>query len=279
MATYSAQAAPVLRPEDVDALIVAPVTETSVAARVSTTRTTSSPKLRIPVVSSDPQAQWVPEGGEITPSDPVLDETVVEPSKVAGLTVISREAADDTDPAASEIIGDGLTRDIATRIDEAYFGAMAAPAPSGLEALTGMTTYTTPTGVTAWVDLDPFIEAEFAGPTPLTAYAAHSTDAKALAKLKTADGSNEYLLPLDPNRPGQRTINGVPLYVSDFVTVGSVWGIAASRSRVVIREDVEVTSDRSVYYTSDRVAVRAIMRLAFGFPTPASFVKVSLSAT
>lgn len=277
MATYTAEAAAILTPEQVDELVVGPVQEESIAAQISTTRTTSSRKLRIPVVSQDPQAQWVAEGQEITPSDPVLSEVEVEPSKVAGLTVISSEAADDTDPTASEIIGDGLTRDIAARIDEAYFGALAAPAPSGLEALTGITTVTTATGVTTWADLDPFVQAEFAGPVPLTAYAAHSSDAQALASLKTGDGSNQYLLQVGPD--GRRLINGVPLYVSDYVAAGGVWGIPATRSRVVIREDVEVSSDRSVYYTSDRVAVRAKMRLAFGFPTPAAFVRVNLSAT
>jgi hypothetical protein len=43
----------------------------------------------------------VAEGAEITPSDPKLPELTVTPAKVAGLTIISRELADDSSPAAA----------------------------------------------------------------------------------------------------------------------------------------------------------------------------------
>jgi HK97 family phage major capsid protein len=68
----------------------------------------------------------VAEGAEITPSDPTLQELVVTPPKVAGLTIVSREMADDSDPAAAQVVGDGLARDIARRIDQAAFAGLAS---------------------------------------------------------------------------------------------------------------------------------------------------------
>ena len=46
---------------------------------------------------------------------------------------------------------------------------------------------------------------------------------------------------------------------------------------LVLRADASVEADRSVYFTSDRVAVKATMRAGLAFPHPASVVKVTLS--
>ncbi|MEJ7742083.1 MAG: phage major capsid protein [Nocardioidaceae bacterium] len=69
-------------------------------------------------MTADPTAAWVAEGDEIPISDPTLAELTVTPAKVAGLTIVSRELADDSDPAAAYVVGAGLARDIARRVDE-----------------------------------------------------------------------------------------------------------------------------------------------------------------
>ena len=46
---------------------------------------------------------------------------------------------------------------------------------------------------------------------------------------------------------------------------------------LVVRDDATVEADRSVYFTSDRVAVKATMRAGFGFVHQASVVKVSIA--
>ena len=85
----------------------------SVFAQIATRQTTNSHTYRIPTVTADPTAAWVAEGAEIAPSDPTLAELVVTPSKVAGLTIISNEMANDSDPAVAAVVGQGLARDIA----------------------------------------------------------------------------------------------------------------------------------------------------------------------
>ena len=72
-------------------------------------------------MTDDPTAAWVAEGAEIPRSDADLDEIVVTPRKVAGPTIISRELAEDSTPAATQVVGDGLPMDIATKVDSAFF--------------------------------------------------------------------------------------------------------------------------------------------------------------
>lgn len=265
-------------PDQYGQLIVQPVQAAAVAYQVATNIPTSATEFHVPIVTDDAGAAWVAEGAEITPDDATLDEDVVTPSKVAGLTAITRELANDSSPAAAQIVGDSIARSIARQIDIAFFGTTTANGPSGLGSLTS--TGTVDAG-TAWADLDAFAEAiadaETAGAT-LTSFVANPADALLLAQLKDETGSNRPLLGTDPTQATRRLVLGVPLYVSPAVTAGTVWGIPRDRVLVVTREDVTLEVDRSVYFTSDRVAVKATMRVGFSFPHPAAVQKISLSA-
>lgn len=48
----------------------------------------------------------------------------------------------------------------------------------------------------------------------------------------------------------------------------------SSQIFLVIREDVSVEADGSAFFSSDSTAVRAIMRVGFGFTNPAGLVKI-----
>jgi hypothetical protein len=56
-----------------------------------------------------------------------------------------------------------------------------------------------------------------------------------------------------------------------------VWGISKPHSIFVIRQDASVVTDTSVYFTSDRVAVRATLRVSFDFTYPAAVVKINIT--
>lgn len=278
MATYtSTTGADALLPEDTASLVTIPTLAASVFARVTTTKVTRAHDFRIPIVSADPTALWVNEGAEITPSDPTLTELVVTPTKVAALTIISQELADDSDPDAANVIGNGIARDLAKRIDQAAFAGLAAPAAPGLTTLSGVQTYV---NAAAFQNLDFAAEVvsklEVVGAT-CTAFVTSPAVALLLAKLRVITGSLQPLLGPDVTTPTSRTIQGVPLYVSEFVAANTLWAIDGSRVWTVMRADAEITSDRSVFYTSARVAVRGIARVGFGFPHAAAVVKVTLA--
>ncbi len=262
-------------PPEYGQLVIQPLMQSSVAARILTVLRTSAYEYRVPVVNTDPVAEFVNEGDEITPSQPLLQELTVRPAKLAGLTIISRELAEDSSPAAAKIVGDGLARDIARKLDDAVLGTVASPAPAGLGTLSGMQSVT---GAGVFNNLDAFAEAlslaETVGAT-VTAFVTGPATALALGKVKNATGSNQPLLGMDATSATSRQILGVPLYVSSAVAANTVYAVDSSRSFLVMREGVQVAVSTDAYFSSDRIGVKATMRVAPGFAHPASVVKIS----
>lgn len=264
--------------DDVYNLVVRPTLALTAAGdpRVTTTVTTSSHTLRVPIMATDPSAAWVAEGAEIPVSpDAVLTELDITPSKLAGLSIVTNELAADSTPEASAQVGMGLARDLARKLDAAFVGNVAAPAPAGLAALSGVQSIV---NANAFTNLDVFSQAislaESVG-AQTTAFLTGPDTALALAQLKLSTGSNASLLGQDPSRPTGRVISGVPVVVSPSMPANTVWAIAADRVLTVVRQDATVVTDGSVFFTSDRLAIRATMRAAFGFPHPASLVKIT----
>ncbi|BDZ57869.1 phage major capsid protein [Barrientosiimonas endolithica] len=259
--------------------LIQSVVNASVAAQVATVVNISTHDFRMPVVTKDPTASWTAEGEEITPSDMTMEEASSTPSKVAGLSIITRELANDSSPAAAEAIGQGLAREIARQVDRAFFGNLGAPAPKGLYAVADRSTVATLNGITS---LDPFVEAltaaEIVG-AQVTAFVTSPLTALALAKLKKGSDSNEPLLAADPSVPTGRVISGVPLYVTPFIEDGSVWAIPRDRAYLLIRENAQIETDHSAFFTSDRVAIKGTMRVGTLFPHEAAIVHVPASTS
>lgn len=269
-----------ISPDQVEQLIVQPVESASVALQAATLVTTAATRTKIPRVTADPSASWVAEGAEIGTSDPTVDDITVTPEKLAGLVVVSTEAAEDTSPAAADMIGDGLARDIAKKLDAAFFGSSpdGSSQPDGLEDLAGVSEVD---AGTAWANLDPFAaaisNAEGHG-LAVSSFVANPADALALSQLKESTSSIRPLLGADATLATRRVVLGVPLLVSSAVTQGTIWGIPRERAVVVRRQDVDLDVDTSAHFTSYRTAIRAIMRVGFGFTDPATIQKVTLSA-
>ena len=111
----------------------------------------------------------------------------------------------------------------------------------------------------------------------ITSWVTNPATAMVLSKLKQGTALNSPLLQPDPTKPGQRQILGVPLLTSPAVPTANnqVWGIPRDFTYFVIRSGAEVIADRSVFFTSDRIALRATLRCSFGFPHPPSIVKIA----
>lgn len=281
MATTTDTAGPILTPEQVDSLFVQPVIARAVATdpNVATVVQLQSGRWRAPKVTADPSAAWVAEGQEIPVSDADLDEIVVEPAKLAGLTVVSSETLEDTNEQAAAVIGDGLTRDTARKLDTAFVSDLAAPAPSGLAGVDG---YQEIVGdpLASVADLEAFARAAAAAENVganVTAWLAGPGTVLALAGLREGEGSNVPLLATDPTQPARRIAEGRPILVVPDLGAGEVWGVDSSRLFTVIRTDASVESDASVFFTSDRVAIRSRMRAGFGFVHPESLVHITFS--
>lgn len=286
MPLYTSGAAGILTPEEIGDLVVRPVSRLSVAYQVSQVAVIGSHDFRIPLLTADPSASFVAEGAEIPADDAEISELIVTPKKCAALSVISRELADDSiNGAAQDVVGQALARDTARAVDAAYFGSTTPQGPSGLGALAGVSEVDAGTITT----LDAFAEgqslAETVGGVIIYWVAAPSTVLE-LAQLKREAGSNEPLLQPDPTLPGRRQIFGAPLLSSPAVDPSVIWGIPASYipadpedqsgrlSYVVQAQDASLDVDGSVFFTSDRVAIRTTLRVSFGWPHPAAVVKI-----
>ncbi len=238
--------------DDVANLLVLPSLNQSIAADPAVTSriTTTSATLRMPVQTADPTAAWVAEGQEIAVSDAALTEIDITPAKLAALSVISSELANDSSPAAARVVGQGMARDLAKRIDAAFFGALASPAPSGLGALTGVQTVV---NAAAFTNLDAFsaaiAKAENVG-ADVTAFCTSPNTALALAQVKQLSNGTVPLLGADGTAATQRMIRGVPLLVSYAIPDNVVWALDTDRAIMVVRSDASVVVDSSVFFTS-----------------------------
>jgi len=278
MTVTNTAAAGLVRPDQVGEVLIEPIRSASVAFQVSTNITTTSASFRIPRVIADAGVVWSAEGSDIDPTDPTIDELVITPSKAAALVKVSQEAADDTSPGAAAVVGDGLARNLARKIDQAYFGNTTANGPSGLLSLSGVQEV----DAGSLLDLDWAAEAksklENVGSTA-TAFCASANTVLHLSQLRTFDGattSNEPLLGSDATSATGRTILGVPLYslpagvIDDY----TIWALDKAKSFVVLREGAQVEVDRSFYFGSNSLAVRAIVRVGVGWPQEAAVVKI-----
>jgi HK97 family phage major capsid protein len=88
-------------------------------------------------------------------------------------------------------------------------------------------------------------------------------------------GSNVPLLAPDPTAPASRVIAGVPLLTSPTIGNDIVWALPKARIVVALRQGATVEPDRSVFFTSDRTAVRAVVRVSWGFTDPAAVAKIA----
>lgn len=280
MTVTTTTGAGLLGPEDLRPLLFVPFEVNSLAVDVATVEYTPSHRFRIPKVTADPSAEWVAEGEEITPTTPTLAEVVVTPSKVAGLTVASRELVrDSANGQGAEQIGYGLARDIARKVDQAFFGNLAAPAPKGLGSLTGVVAVAQAATIST---TDAFTEGVYKAAekdATLTHWILNPADAQALAQAKEGTTSARGLLQPDPTQAGRRTIEGLPILTSKHVAPRTIWGIDKTQCLIVIREDATVEADSSAFFTSDRVAVKATMRVGLGFTNPAGVVKITRAAS
>lgn len=286
MSLLSAAAGGIVLPEQIGPLIIQPLRQRSTALQVATEVQTLSPKFRLPVINLDAASTWLAEGADITATDPTIGEEVVSAMKLGALTRVSNELANDSSPAATSVVGDGLTRSIARQLDVAFFGTGGGLAPPGLLSLSGIATVTAPGS--AWVNFDWALEAQSAlekvGST-VTAFCASFETVRLLSEVKSFTGtitSNQPLLNAgdgDVTATQPRNIFGVPLYSLPEGTIadGIVWALDRDKVYAVIRQDIGLMVDPSFYFGSDSLAVRVIIRVGFGYPHHAAVCKISLA--
>jgi HK97 family phage major capsid protein len=187
--------------------------------------------------------------------------------------------ANDSQPAVQEIIGQGLARDLAKKVDAALFSVTTgANAPAGMGSLLDVTEVD---AGAAYTNLDwaaeAISEAEQVGAT-VTSFVCSPATALTLAKLKDETGSNRPLLGNDPATPTGKVVAGVPLISTPAITGTEVYALDGRRVFAILRKDIELQVSTDVFFTSDRVAIRGIIRVGFAYPSHKSIIKIDVSS-
>lgn len=280
MAFLTDAAAGILDTEEIAQLIVEPISQQSVAMQVATPHPTDRPSVRFPKVVEDVVCQWIDEGQDLPLTDPTVDEVSVIPRKIAALVKVSTELAEDSSPQATEIVRMSLARSAARVLDKAFFANTTSKGPDGVLS----TSYQTVDAGSVFDGLDAFTQAQTKAEkvgARITGWVGNADTVEDLSLLKAFTGdtnSKVSLLQPDPTQPARRQINGATLYsVADTVAIpdGYVFGFDKSRTFVVIRRDVKIDIDSSVFFASDSLGVRLTMRCAFGFTHDESTVLVA----
>src|SRR5262249_40401536 len=155
-----------------------------------------------PIVTADPTASFVAEAAEIPVSDGAVTELDCTPMKLAALSVISRELADDSAPSAAQVIGDGILRNLQRVLDTALCTATTPNGPAGLPGGPGIPTVS---AGAAYANVDAFSDALYASANvngEITSWVTNPATAMVLSKLKQGTALNSPLLQPDPTRPG-----------------------------------------------------------------------------
>ena len=266
----------IVAPEQVAALITLPTVNASAAGAVADIVNITAPSLRVPLLTELPTAQVIPEGAEYPLSTTSFGEVQVTPPKIGVADVLTRELADDSAPEAQRIFAAALAAALAVRVDAGFIGTDPVAGMPGLEQIAA----TAVSAGTAWSSLDPLIDglsvAETAG-THITTWLMNPADRLAFRKIKVSVGSVQTLLSPDATSASIDGILGIPVITNPAVPAGTIYGIPRDRMMLVVRDAAEVATDKSIYFLSDRIAVKASVRIGWLCTDPKAVARIKLT--
>jgi HK97 family phage major capsid protein len=247
--------------EVVNELVVEPLFQASIALSTLRRITTQSTSYSLPKTNRG-SAGFVPELTQLPDAELAPEMIQITPKKCATYQVASNESVNDAQAAV--IIGTALVDALAMAVDDAFFnGALNGP-----DGLPGIIDVQQVVGG-AVDDPDSYVDGvsliESVGGRAGAIYMSPASWA-ALAVLKVTDGSRQPVL-LAPGAVGnaaQRSLNGVPVFVSSKCPDDVAWIVDVTRTIAVVRMPFEVAASDSGVFNLDGTAIRAVGRVEFG---------------
>ena len=229
----------------------------------------------VPRVLTNGTASWTAELTEITSSAPTGDELVLAPKKLANVVSLSNESVGDSPADELDVVGNALTRAIATEMDSRAFSSAAATAvaPAGLLSLT------LPTQTGGAGSIDSYIRAvgtiQAAGGNPNAIYV-NPADLTTLRLVKEATGSAKPVLQPDLQERGAERIAGAILYPTPGIAAGTALVADASQIVVGVRKDATVDFSAHQRFSADAVVARVVARADWAVNDVNGLVKVTV---
>jgi HK97 family phage major capsid protein len=270
--------APELTTEEVQAILVQPLelASTFLAAGPRIFDTPGRP-VRVPLLAAGVDPDWIGESQQITTKDADFDEVTLLPETMKSVKVITRfsnELARQSVIALDAALRDRLVRDVATKLDTAFYagdggvaGDGAGTEPLGLVNWTG-TQEITGVGTIALDDLHDAVGLLLAvGADPARArWVMRPSTFTTLRKLK--DGAQRYQLEPDPTEAGVFRLLGLPVVISDKLPVNTAPTpdetsiVLADFSTIAVARDLapSVVMLSELYADFDQLAIRTVAR-------------------
>jgi HK97 family phage major capsid protein len=220
-----------------------------------------------PLLTSDPTAAWVSEGGTIAASDPALAAGTATPHKLAIRVEYSNELAEDSSPGVEEILRGVLAARAGLAIDlAAYEGTGASPQPKGMGNVAGVAVVNASAAATSlgWAG-SAIANLESANAARPFAIVGGSALVRDLRQVTYGTTIPEYVFP--PTSGDMPTIWGAQTYMANGLAGGTVYAYSPSSCYIVNRTtqfDVEI--NRARLFDSDRSEIRLRARLDYFFP-------------
>ncbi len=230
------------------------------------------PAIRIPLVTDDGTAAFVPEGEQIPGGGGRLDEAIIQTRMVATMNMFSIDALAQSGNAESALTAMG--RRVVAHADRAFVASDAEP--YGLLHDPALTT----DGGAVDGSLDALVDGvttiEAAGGQPTHVLAAPDAWA-ALSKLKAATGSNMPLLG-GGTAATERAVLGLPVVTSSAVPSGQLLVLDRGAILVAAPEGPTVESSRDFAFDYYAIAARATFRFGWKVARPDHVVKLTTTA-
>lgn len=242
--------------------------------------------VRVPKVTSSVTIAGLAENTAITPADPGLGDIVLDPKKFAAMTLVAREALEDSRPELRQVVANSLLRDMAVELDKQLVtGDGAGQNLRGLRNTTGATAGPD-TGVNGGALsftflADTLAAADTANTDPdRLAWIMHSRTWSSVRKL--LDSQLRPIVSIDPTENVRPTLWGRPVFISNSLSIAETKGtsldcssiILADLSQVVVAvaRNVELMVSEDYAFNADQIAVRVTARYDIGVPQPTAVV-------
>lgn len=246
----------------------------------------SAGSIRVPKVTSSVTIAGIAEGAAITPADPGLGDILLDPKKYGALTLVNREAIEDSAPQLREVVANALIRDLAVELDrQLVTGDGIGANLRGLRNVAGVTAGPSlganGASLTYAHLADTMAAAEQANADPdRLAWIMHARTWGSVRKL--ADTSGQPVFNTDPSTGLRPSIFGRPVFISNSLSITETAGTSTDTSVIMLADmsqvvvavarDLEMLVSDQYAFNSDQVAVKVTCRYDVGVPQPTGVV-------
>jgi HK97 family phage major capsid protein len=236
-----------LVPQEFERQIVQGLEEANVIRSIAKTITTSAER-KIPVAATHSIAQWTPENGAYTESNPTFDQKSIDAFKLTDLVKVSMELLQDSMFSLEAYIAAEFARAFGAAEEQAFCIGTGMGQPTGIFTANGGVVGVT-AGSTTAITVDNIIDLIYALKSPYrrnAAFLMRDVTVSSLRKLKDSNGQFLWQPSVQAGEPDR--LLGYPIHTSPYVPA-----VAAGALPIAF-------GDFSNYWIADRMG-RTVQRL------------------